>query len=347
MDEELYRRFLNGDPAAITGVRNHMRAIATRVLSAPQWGMEDGPARREQERSIAAKAMASPAENVVGAATEVMRIATAMGLKEIRRREVLTQDHPDVELMACHVLQILGDSARAEIEEHLNQCPTCFRHVTSAGAALRTAVSAQPTSQPKPKAFQKPEQAPTPRRPRQAPPPRRKRPDLSALTQILPLVALVVGMTAYWWQRQPDSHVLLQAKIAHMLPAELPPSARAWELKGTAKEAVKALGQGRCDYTARRLGIANQKNPDNVLIQYYLGLAHVCLRDGPKARKSLSWVKEEAEAPPFGLAWWLAQAQLLDGGIDEGLATLDSLAKREHPRAAYARELAQQIRSEL
>ena len=349
MDEELYQRFLEGDDAAATGIRNHMKAIANRVLAAPQWGLEDGQPRRELEQEAVAEAMGRPPEHLVGAATAVMQAATRTGLAHLRREDHVTGEHPDVSLMAGLALEVLPKDEAQAAEAHLADCMPCLRHVASAKNALRTAVSAQKTAVAPPKPLPQKERVHASARgkPTAANSLERFLPSKSTLGLVVPLVALGLAMFLHWQSKQLDPVLALQAKVGHLLPAELPPSARAWELEQIGKDAVSGLGEGRCEYAVRRLGVAMDQNPDQPLHSYYLGLAHVCLRHGPEARSNLEWVRTNMDPPPFGLDWWLAQAQLLDGGVDEGLALLDALAASDHPRAPFARDLAEKVRAEL
>ncbi len=349
MDEELYQRFLEGDDTAATGIRNHMRAIATRVLAAPQWGLEDGQPRRELEQDAVAEAMGTPSEHLVGAATAVMQAATRTGLAHLRREDHVTGEHPDVSVMAALALEVLPPDAAQEAEAHLGDCMPCLRHVASAKNALRTAVSAQKTAAATatPPPQKEPIHASARREPAAAQSLERFLPSKSTIGMMAPLVVLGVAMFLHWQSQQLDPAQTFEAKVGHLLPAELPPSARAWELEQIGKDAVSGLREGRCAFTVRRLGVAMDQNPGEPLHNYYLGLAHVCLRQGPQARSSLEWVQANMDPPPFGLDWWLAQAQLLDGAVEEGLALLDALAASDHPRAPFARDLAEKVRAEL
>jgi hypothetical protein len=349
MDEELYQRFLEGDDAATTGVRNHMRAIATRVLGAPQWGLEDGQPRRELEQEAVTEALGTPSEHLVGAATAVMQAATRTGLAHLRREDHVTGEHPDVSQMAALALEVLPPDEAKAAEAHLADCMPCLRHVASAKNALRTAVSAQKTAAAPAKPLPQREAIHTSaqREPTGGKSLARLLPSKSTMSVLAPLVGLGLAMFLHWQSQQLDPAQAFHAKLGHLLPAEIPPSARAWELEQIGKDAVSGLGEGRCEYAVRRLGVAMDQNPDEPLHSYYLGLAHVCLRQGPLARSNLEWVQANMDPPPFGLDWWLAQAQLLDGGVDEGLALLDALATSDHPRAPYARDLAAKVRAEL
>jgi hypothetical protein len=251
--------------------------------------------------------------------------------------------------MAAFAMEVLTPDAAQEAEAHLADCMPCLRHVASAKNALRTAVSAQKTAAAPPKPLPQREAIHASARlePVGANSLGRFLPSKSTIGRVAPLVALGLAMFLHWQSQQLDPRLALQANMARMLPAELPPSARAWELEQIGKDAVSGLGEGRCEYAVRRLGVAMDQNPDQPLHKWYLGLAHVCLRDGPAARLNLEWVQANMDPPPFGLDWWLAQALLLDGGVDKGLALLDSLAAGEHPRAPYARALAAKVRAEL
>jgi hypothetical protein len=278
-----------------------------------------------------------------------MLAATTTGLAHLRREDHVTGDHPDVSQMAALAMEVLPPEAAQEAEAHLADCMPCLRHVASAKNALRTAVSAQKTAAAAPKPLPQREaiHASARRGAVQATSLERFLPSKSTVGMLAPLVALGLAMFLHWQSQQLEPQLALQAKLGHMLPAELPPSARAWELGQIGKDAVSGLGEGRCTFAVRRLGVAMDQNPEEPLHRYYLGLAHVCLRQGPQARSNLEWVQANMEPTPFGLDWWLAQAQLLDGGVDEGLALLDALAASDHPRAPFARDLAAKVRAEL
>ncbi len=347
MNDELYQRFLSGDPIAQTAVRNHMRAIAARVLAAPQWQFADDGMRQEKEQQAAREAIETPASTIVGAATNVMGSAVRLGLRELRKKDSINNEsHPSEQVISGAALETLSSAAKEEAEAHLEECATCRRHLAAATTALRTAVTAQRLA-PKP---QNPVPLPantrtqTPKRPKPKQSGKRTQNALSSLTGMLPLVALILGVGAYWYSQRANPEDILHASLANLLPAELPPTGRADELNNIGEEAVKAMKQGRCSYTARRLQISLDQDPDDLLALYYLGLANVCLRNGKEALSALNEVARNEEYPPFGLSWWLAQAQLLDGRTDEGLATLDTLADEDHPRSSYARTLAAKVR---
>jgi len=347
MNDELYQQFLAGDSTAKTAVRNHMRAIAARVLAAPQWQLTDERTRQEKEQQAAREAIESPASTMVGAATNVMGHAVRLGLTELRKKDSISDDtHPSEALIAGAALETLSSAIKLETEAHIEDCPTCRRHLAAATTALRSAVTAQRMA-PKPQRTNPKPSKPTPAPARSRPAPRKQastKPSTFSFTSMLPLVALILGVAAYWYSQRPDPGIVLNGAMAALLPAELPPTGRAEELNQVGTEAVKAMKQGRCAYTARRLQISLEQDPDDLLAVYYLGLAHVCLRNGTEALQALKEVQRDEEFPPFGLQWWLAQAQLLDGRTDAGLTTLDTLAAEEHPRAPYARTLAAKIR---
>jgi hypothetical protein len=159
------------------------------------------------------------------------------------------------------------------------------------------------------------------------------------------VIALVFGGLGYQrWAPKPEP---VEVRIAWLLPQELPPTARAEELQGMAKEAVLSMRKGRCDQAADRLHMEFRKDSDNLWVRYYEGLAHVCARNGLPALEALREVESSMEDPPFGTPWWLAQAQLLAGDVAAGLGALDSLSGTEHPRALQAATLARVIRDEL
>ena len=95
MDDKLIQRFHDGEASAAPALRNQLRAIAARVLSAPQWELRNHDERERLEREVAAEAMESRHENAVGYALAAMSGASVRGLRKLRRRDGMhDDDHP-------------------------------------------------------------------------------------------------------------------------------------------------------------------------------------------------------------------------------------------------------------
>ncbi len=356
MDDALFQRFKSGDPQARTAMRNQLRSVAARVLLAPQWRLTDVEQVRRLEQEVAKQALAHEGDSPVAYATVAMELAAVRCIDVVRQRDA----HPVSNLTADLLARVAMETAsRREVDqanELLADSTVNQRLLDTVRSALRTAAKAQaahppreaPADAPAPRKSARPARAVTAARTAQ---PRRRLPkkksESGGLKALMPfaIVALVFGLLGYQrWAPKPEP---VEVTIAWLLPQELPPTARADELEGLAREAVLALRKGRCDQAADRLHMEFRKNSEALWIRYYEGLAFVCARDGLKALEALRDVELRMEEPPFGLVWWLAQAQLLSGDLAAGLGTLDALTGSEHPRAVQAAELARVIREDL
>lgn len=357
MDDALFDRFQAGDPQARTAMRNQLRSVAARVLLAPQWGLTDVTLVRRLEQEAALAALEIAGDSRVSYATTAMERAAVQCIEHVRRRD----GHPPSGMTAELLARVAMETAsRKEVDlanELLEESAADLRMLDTARSALRTAAKAQAALPPRPPTGEaatarqkpgRPTRAVTAARkaqPRQKLPP--KASESGGLKAMLPLlvVALVFGgLGIVRWAPRPEP---VEVTIAWLLPQELPPTARAPELEGMAREAVQSMAKGRCDQAADRLHMEFRKSPESWWIRYYEGLAYVCARDGLKAYEALRDVEANMTEPPFGLAWWLAQAQLLAGDLVAGLGTLDALAGTEHPRALQAATLARVVRDEL
>lgn len=363
MDDKLLARFRDGDPTAATAVRNHLRSVAARVIAAPQWERQ-GPADHRLEVAAAAEAMGGKAATPVQLAADAMAAAARGSLAELRSREVLVgADHLNVALVVELAMERASANQAAHARPHLEDCAACRRQVELVRHALRAAATAShlPTepadlaldglaaaSQAAAEAAaeldaQEAGGRPTapsparPKRPRSRPPQRQPR-DLSALRPILLILALL-GAGLWWTQRLTPEERAWQA--AALLPPEWPPLGRAGQYDGDVRDALVRMAEdGECRLAANTLHKAWLEDGEDIWLRWYEGLAHVCLRDGPRAVAALQEVERGAAEPPFGMDWWLGQALLLDGQRDEALRRLDRLAHSEHPRAAQAEALA-------
>lgn len=354
MDEALFARLKAGDPTARTPVRNQVRSLAARVLSAPQWRITDQSARSEMERAAANDALASKAGSAVELTVEAMAQAAGSGLRWLRSRDGVRGDHPDPDLMARVALETASAAQAMRLNQHLEGCPSCTAHMQSGRAALRLAASAQ-LSVPKPAPAPAPAAPPLSpelrRKPSEAKPkpkakPKRRRPapkkkDAPKLWPALVVVALVaVGIV---WKVQPSAEERIWM-AASVLPNELPPTEHASDYTGEVRDTILGRGDGNCEAAAARLRVESRKAPNDMYLAYYQGLANVCLRNGTEAVSSLRKVNDMSADLPWGFEWWWAQALVLDGSTDDALATLDALAGSRHGRADDAAALAAELR---
>ena len=376
MDDQLLQRFRDGDPGATVSLRNQLRTIAARVLSAPQWGLQDSGMRAGLEREAAQASLSSGANAAVALTEEVLVHAGAQGIELLRRREPLVgEGHP----AALEIARVASDTAsavqHARVESHNQDCKRCTQHLEILKAALRAATTAQrPTAQPSPAqpsptqpSSVQPRPAPAspargPARVRSQPRPsgprsaRRRdgssKPGAAKLgaekgpgvpwLAILGSVAVLAGAV---WRVQPSAEQRIWAR-AELLPVELPPSARADLYRGPAKRAISQLGDGNCRDSATTLHL-QAKGTDDPYLHWYEGVAWVCARDGAKALEAMGQVSSLAGADvPWGYNWWRAQALVLEGEDDKALVLLDKLAGSRHARAGDASALAGRIRDQ-
>ena len=362
MDERLLRRYRNGDPRAGTALKNHLRALASRVLSSPGWGLNSAQ-RRELEVEAAHRGMESEASTMLQFAAEGLCIAAELALTALRRADGVAHGHVTPELIVAVALETASEAQQAQVSDHTASCKACTRHVDLVRQALKLAASSSviepPSSGPGgPDDTEELEAAlpaglqDAPARPRKPTSVDLRRPqsarvredDAPSLASMAgPFVLLLALVAAYsWFQTQHTAGG--ERPWLSAIPAELPPTEQAWRLDGAARQGVDALGEGRCEEAAERLALDAKRKPDDLWIRYYEGLAWVCLRDGPRARAALEAVEYMNGTKPYGLSWWVAVAQLLDGRVDEALENLDGLAGSQHARASDATRLAREVR---
>ncbi len=356
MDDALFQRFKAGDPQARTAMRNQMRSVAARVLLAPQWRLTDVEQVRRLEQEVALAVLDMEGDSAVAYATSAMELAAMRCIDIVRHRDAHPASNLTGDLLARVAMETASKRDVDLANELLAESPANQRLLDTVRSALRTAAKAQAALPPR----QAPVEKPAPRKPRRparavtasrTAQPRRKLPPkksesgtFKALAPFLVIVVVFGGLGYQRWAPKPEP---IATTIAWLLPQELPPTARADDLAGLAREGVLTLRKGRCDQAASRLHMEFRKDSSNLWVRYYEGLAFVCARDGLKSLEALRDVEAGMEEPPFGLDWWLAQSQLLSGDVAAGLGTLDALAGTDHPRALQAAGLARVVRDEL
>ena len=373
MDDLLVQRFKSGDPAALTAMRNQLRAMAARVLSAPQWDL-DATRRQTLERESAGEAMDASSKDAVQYVVGAMLAAGKRGISWLRKRDGLKEDeHPDRAVVVGVALQTASANQKLQLEEHFKECKSCQVHFDIAQEAIRGAANAQKAA-----AAAAPAPAPAPeqdlaeyarQRARQGQPAKaphkkssasqaaaerkkkaaaRRRKRMPAGGSFLPLVVLGVLLAAgILWKQQPTEEQRVWL-VASLLPVELPPAGRADQYEGTVRTAILTASQdGECRSAGNKLHIASKSAPDDLWLRYYEGMAFVCARDGRRAVEALEAVDAATTDLPWGFTWWLGQAYLLDLQTEQGLSVLDGLANSKHRRAEDARQLAARVRNTL
>ena len=355
MDEELFKRFLKGDPAATTGIRNHLRAITARVLAAPQWGFRDHDRVRDLELTTVTEVMESPGESVLICATAAMLVSAREGLDELRSREALPQGHPDSTTLARELLEVLNRTESDALKAHLEECATCERHLQLGKQAIRQAISAQRTAPTTTQKIRRERPAPVASNARRARPVDQKRSNVKkkakrkgenqggALRALAPLLVTLAILGAMAWQRSLETPEEKVRRLANLLPAELPPTALADELDPGSRQAALDLSRGHCESGAGRLAIASDQAPDNRLLSYYAALGHTCARAPEQAMKYFDRLATIHGEAYFGERWWLANALVINDRLVEAKAHLEILIEEEHPRARNARTLLARI----
>jgi hypothetical protein len=355
MDDTLFQRFLSGDPHAATGVRNHLRAVAHRVLASPQWGLADNESRREREMAAVAETLQSPGHSMVQAASRVMAVTTRIGLEQLRTKEGIPQGHVRADLLARKAMDSLQEDEEEPLRHYLESCTTCSRHLELARLALKASISAQ-TMAPAP-TVQSP-QFGTPGRIRSATPPRLRKPDRKRhpklskgpgihsselITRAVMLIGLGLGI---FFLTRPSADEFAQEETlvrSRLLPAELPPTVQAGNLGDNVAASVRLMNNGRCADAASRLARFVERDPELRLLRYYYSLALLCDRQGSAAMQSFASLRAIEGQPYWGEKWWYAQALYLTGSTETAMSLLDQIVEDKHGRAADAEALLQQI----
>ncbi|MCP4804493.1 MAG: hypothetical protein GY913_20575 [Proteobacteria bacterium] len=351
MDQELITRFREGDEEAKTAIRTHLRAVAARVLAAPQWKLKEATTRSALEVQAAVAALESPAQDPVGFAVAAMHAAAVAGLEHLRALDGALGDHPNAEVMAKVALETAAPGHVLHVQRHAESCSACKAHLDALRSALTSAATAQrATTPPPPPAAQKSSPSPKTKKkkdPRpKSKPPRRGKPEPEKgppIGTIAIVAALVVG--AIWWKSQLTDEEKSWQAAAH-LPDELPPGAMADNYEGGTRDAIRAMANGQCQEAAGKLHMAWKRTPDDYDLRYLEGLAHICLRDGEQALPALQDVNDNVhwDELPWGFEWWYAQALILNVSIGDAIGELEVIAISNHPRASDAAALADELR---
>ncbi len=354
MNDDLFQRFLSGDPHAATGVRNHLRAVAHRVLQAPQWIIDESEKRRERETAAVAEVMRSPGNSMIQAASKAMTVACRIGIEHLRQQDGVPSSHISADTLAKKAMDRLNEEEEEPLRQYLESCSTCSLHLEQARNALKAAISAQSAAPPpKPStASPGPGQFRTATPSRKRRPNRKRHPKLSkgpglqfseVTTRLLLLFALGYGI---FLATRPSSEEVLSAEWAaraNLLPAELPPTSQARSLEPNIASAVQLMESGRCDDSRSRMARFVERDPENRLLRYYYSLSLLCIRKADEALQSFSTLKDMDGTPYWGEKWWYSQALYLGGGEDKALTLLDQIASSEHGRAADAEALIARI----
>lgn len=155
MDESLVRRFQEGDLTAVMAVRNHLRDLAGRALSAGELRVDDEDERSKMEQQAAAMAIAARPESAVAFAREALRAALTLGI-ERWRREIPPPpgDHPAPALIAAIALETASLAQARLFKQHADACPPCAHILTASQHTLRAAIQSEapaaPTTTPAP-----------------------------------------------------------------------------------------------------------------------------------------------------------------------------------------------------
>ncbi len=361
MDDELFKRFLNGEPAATTGVKNHLRAITSRVLAAPQWSLKGAEQTRALEIQAAKEAMASPGDTVLTCATGALLASTNLGLIALRSREALPKGHPDSLTVAREVVGVLGEPDKGALLEHMEQCGTCNRHFEMAKGAVNAAFSASASQQsarmvPEPTkkaASGRHQHATAPKtqksKKKAAKKPTHKdlHPDILAkrrypiISSLMPLFILVVILGYFGYSKTIETADERLRRLANLISAEIPPTALADDMDPSSRGAALDMRRGHCASAAPRLGVASDNNPSDATLTYYAGLAHLCARHAEQSLRYFERLNTINDEPFYGQKWWYTQALILNNRTAEARVILSIIVEDEHPRANSAvRQLA-------
>lgn len=350
MNDELFKRFLSGDPHATTGVRNHLRAIAHRLLDAPQWEMKESDTRRERETAAVAEVLRNPGGSMVQAASRVMTVSARIGIEHLRSTSGIPSTHIAADTLARKAMDRLEAEEEEPLRQYLDSCSTCTAHLEQARNAIKAAISAQkqtprlPSTTPTPMSGQF--RSASPKRVKTTS--TKKHPKLSKaaglssselITRGLMLFALVFGIQQLTKPSKGELASAEEIRRANLLPKELPPVALASTLPANVGAAVQLMEAGRCKDSASRIARFVERNPDDRLLRYYHSLALICDRQKDEAIQSFSQLRQMEGEKFWGENWWYAQALYLGGGEEKALTLLGEIADSNHGRAADAEAL--------
>ncbi|MCK6524715.1 hypothetical protein L6R49_25195, partial [Myxococcota bacterium] len=151
MDESLVRRFQEGDLTAVMAVRNHLRDLAGRALSAGELRVDDEDERAKLEQQAAQMAIAARPDSAVAFAREALRAALTLGI-ERSRKEIPPPpgDHPAPPLIAAIALETASLAQARLFKQHADTCPPCAHLLTASQHTLRAAIQAESPAPPPP-----------------------------------------------------------------------------------------------------------------------------------------------------------------------------------------------------
>ena len=152
MDESLVRRFQEGDLTAVMAVRNHLRDLAGRALSAGELRVDDEDERSKMEQQAAAMAIAARPDSAVAFAREALRAALTLGIERWRREiPPAPGDHPAPALIAAIALETASLAQARLFKQHADACPACAHLLTASQHTLRAAIQTEaPAAAPPP-----------------------------------------------------------------------------------------------------------------------------------------------------------------------------------------------------
>lgn len=349
MDDSLFQRFLSGDPLAATGVRNHLRAVAHRVLAAPQWEMPDSDIRRERESAAVAETLQSPGHSMLQAASTVMAVSLRTGLEHLRAAQGLPQGHISADLLARRAIEKLNEEETEQVRSHLDGCSTCSRHLDVARSALKAATSSQKVEEPKVTTASRTPAAPPEPRSRKRTAKKKKsktKPRVERSEWITQGVVLLGVFYLVFHFTRPSQQELSEREVqtrAALLPAELPPTAMAGSFESNIEASIQLMTNGRCRDSADRLARFLERAPEDRLLRYYYSLALFCDRQAKESMQSFKILHEMEGDRFWGENWWRAQAHYLHGSEEKAMSLLDEIAESKHGRSADAEALLKRI----
>lgn len=169
----------------------------------------------------------------------------------------------------------------------------------------------------------------------------------SALRIWLPLVgviALAAGAISLFSGDDGAGPAEAVRAVSVLADRSAPEVGRLEELPDAMQQVVADFGSGDCRTGAGRMRGIVRANPGMVRLEVLEGAAWVCAGNGPKAEKILKPISERdiSDQRPRAVWWYLAQAYLLQGRVEEAQAALGRAQQedprhREHARALSGR----------